>query len=122
MCPCSATGPLPYRTLLEYFFIVHRPDLGEDVVGTIYRSEIFHTSEAQRLVAEETIRDVDASGHWPGRVATLVSKAGPFLVDPPRNQNYLQRFPLGCPSPFPRRSEPVGAPGELNPSDWTTGS
>jgi peptide-methionine (S)-S-oxide reductase len=42
---------ISYRQLLEYFFMVHRADLGEDVVGTIYRSEIFHTSEAQRLTA-----------------------------------------------------------------------
>jgi peptide-methionine (S)-S-oxide reductase len=100
---------LSYRQLLEYFFIVHRADLAESIVGTIYRSEIFHTSEAQRLTAEETIRDVDAAGHWPGRVVTRVSEASRFLVDPPSNQDYLQRFPLGCPAPFPRREEPVGA-------------
>ena len=47
---------LSYRDLLEYFFQVHRADLGEDLVGSIYRSEIFYTSEEQRRVAEETIR------------------------------------------------------------------
>jgi peptide-methionine (S)-S-oxide reductase len=99
---------LPYRGLLEYFFIVHRADLGADVVGTNYRSEIFYINEAQRMVAEETIRDVDASGHWPGRMATRVSKAGRFLAEPQRNQNYLQRFPLGCPAPFPRSGEQAG--------------
>ena len=40
---------------------------GNDV-GRSYRSEIFFTSDEQRLVAEETIRDVDASGLWPGPV------------------------------------------------------
>jgi peptide-methionine (S)-S-oxide reductase len=100
---------LSYRELLEYFFIVHRPDLGKDVVGTIYRSEIFHTSEAQRLTAEQTIRDVDLSEHWPGKVVTRVSEASRFLVDPPNNQDYLQRFALGCPASFPRKIEPVGA-------------
>ena len=54
---------LSYRELLEYFFMVLRPDLGEDVVGTGYRSDIFHTSEEQRVVAEQTIRDVDVFGH-----------------------------------------------------------
>ena len=29
-------------------------------------------------MAEETIRDVDASGHWPGKVVTEISEAGPF--------------------------------------------
>jgi peptide-methionine (S)-S-oxide reductase len=54
---------ISYRDLLEFFFQVHRPDLGERLVGSSYRSEIFCTSEEQRRVAEKTIRDVDASGH-----------------------------------------------------------
>src|ERR671935_1506991 len=77
---------LSYRDLLEYFFQVHRADLGEDVVGSIYRSEIFCTSEEQRRVAEETIRDVDASSHWPGKTVTKVSEAGRFWEDPAENQ------------------------------------
>jgi peptide-methionine (S)-S-oxide reductase len=32
---------LSYRELLEYFFQVHRADLGQHLVGSIYRSEIF---------------------------------------------------------------------------------
>lgn len=102
---------LSYRELLEFFFMVHRPDLGEDVVSTIYRSEIFYTSDQQRAVAEETIRDVDASGHWPGKVMTRASQAGRFLVDPPSCHDYLKRYPVGCPAPFPRQSEPVGVAG-----------
>lgn len=94
---------LSYRGLLEYFFMVHRADLGEDVVGTGYRSEIFYGSEAQRAVAEDTVRDVDAAGHWPGKVLTRVSKAGRFWEDAPEQQDYLQRFPAGCPAPFPRQ-------------------
>jgi peptide-methionine (S)-S-oxide reductase len=97
---------LSYRELLEYFFMVHRHDLGEDVVGTGYRSEIFHTSEAQRVVAEETIRDVEASA---GKVVTRVSEAGRFWEEAPEQQDYLQRFPVGCPAPFPRQGEPATA-------------
>src|SRR4029450_6553482 len=55
---------LSYRDLLEYFFQVHRPDLGEDLVGSIYRSEIFYTSEEQRSVAEETTAAVERSRPW----------------------------------------------------------
>jgi peptide-methionine (S)-S-oxide reductase len=98
---------LSYRELLEYFFMVHRADLSEDVVGTGYRSEIFHTSEEQRVVAEETVRD--AAGYWPGKVATRVSEAGRFWEDAPEQQNYFQRFPVGCPAPFPRQSKQVTA-------------
>ena len=96
---------LSYRDLLEYFFQVHRADLGEALVGSIYRSEIFYTSEEQRRVAEETIADVDASGHWPGKTVTKVSEAGRFWEDPASNQCYFQRFPEypeGSKHPFPR--------------------
>jgi peptide-methionine (S)-S-oxide reductase len=96
---------LSYRLLLEYFFQVHRADLGEDLVGSIYRSEIFYTSEEQRQIAEDTIRDVDASGHWPGKTVTKVTKAGRFWEDPPKDQDYFVRYPEypeGAKLPFPR--------------------
>jgi peptide-methionine (S)-S-oxide reductase len=102
---------LSYRDLLEYFFQVHRPDLGEDLVGSIYRSEIFCTSEEQRSVAGETIADVDASGHWPGKTVTGISEAGRFLEDPAKDQDHFQRYPRypeGSKPPFPRRG--VDAP------------
>jgi peptide-methionine (S)-S-oxide reductase len=96
---------ISYRALLEFFFQVHRPDLGERLVGSIYRSEIFYTSEEQRRVAEETIADVDASGHWLGKTVTEISEAGRFWEDPAEHQNYFQRFPdypEGSKPPFPR--------------------
>ena len=96
---------LSYRELLEYFFQVHRADLDEDLVGSIYRSEIFYTSERQRRVAEETIADVDVSGHWPGRTVTKISKASRFWEDPAEHQDYFLRFPdypEGSTRPFPR--------------------
>jgi peptide-methionine (S)-S-oxide reductase len=94
---------ISYRGLLEYFFQVHRPDLGEDLVGSIYRSEIFCTSEEQREVVEETVSDVDASGHWPGKTVTAISEAGRFWESEAADQDYFQRYPDGCPPPFPRQ-------------------
>lgn len=96
---------LSYRELLEYFFQVHRPDLGEDQVGSIYRSEIFYTSEEQRRVAAETIADVDASGHWLGKTVTRISEAGRLLQDSTLHEDYFLRFPeypKGSKPPFPR--------------------
>ena len=58
---------ISYRDLLELFFQIHRPDLGPDVVGSAYRSEIFYTTDEQRQVAEGTIADVDACGTGPAR-------------------------------------------------------
>jgi len=94
---------LSYRGLLEVFFQVHRADLDQDVVGSIYRSEIFYTTAQQRGVAEEMISDVDASRHWPGRTVTRISPAGAFWEEGPEHQDYLQRFPNVFRAPFPRQ-------------------
>src|SRR3954452_8040932 len=101
---------LSYRQLLEYFFQVHRADLGEDVVGSIYRSEIFYTSEEQGRVAAETIAVLDSSGYWLDKTMTEISEAGRFWEDAAENQDYLQRYPdypEGSKPPFPRTG--VGA-------------
>lgn len=84
-----------YRELLEHFFQIHRPDLGEHVVGSGYRSEIFCRTDEQRRVARETIADVDAAGIWPGRVVTAVSKAGVFWEAEAEDQDYFARYPGG---------------------------
>ncbi len=84
-----------YRDLLEFFFQMHRPDLGEGAVGSGYRSEIFYTSDEQRRIAEETIADADASDIWPGKVVTEISEAGPFWEAEAEDQHYLQRYPDG---------------------------
>src|SRR4051794_20636236 len=97
---------LSYRELLEYFFQVHRADLGQDLVGSIYRSEIFYTSEEQRRAAEETITDVDGSGHWPGRTVTQINEAGRFGKTRPkaRTISCASGIPEGSKPPFPRTS------------------
>ena len=100
---------LSYRGLLEVFFQVHRADLDEGIVGSQYRSEIFCTSPEQRRVAEEMIRDVDASGHWPGKTVTNISEAVVFWEMGPEDQDYFLRFPHGCKPPFPRQG---GTPRE----------
>ena len=55
-----------FRNLLEFFFQIHDPSTmnrqGNDV-GASYRSAIFYTTDEQKAVAEDTIADVDASGH-----------------------------------------------------------
>jgi peptide-methionine (S)-S-oxide reductase len=104
---------LTFRGLLEVFFQVHRPDLDEDVVGSLYRSEIFCTSPEQRSVAERMIRDVDASGHWPGPTVTRVSDAGAFWPMGPEDQDYLLRFPHGCTPPFPPQDATTGGDAVL---------
>jgi len=95
---------ISYRDLLEFFFQIHRADLGERFVGSSYRSEIFYTSEEQRKVAEETICDVDASGHWPGKVVTKISEAGPFWEAVAEDHDYFRPYTDGHNQFSPYRS------------------
>ena len=89
---------ISYRDILEFFFQIHDPSTkdrqGNDI-GSSYRSEIFYTSDEQRQVAEETIADVDASGLWPGKVVTEVTKVSDFWEAEPEHQDYLERIPNG---------------------------
>lgn len=94
-----------FRAILEFFFQIHDPSTvnrqGNDM-GSSYRSAIYYTSDNQKEVAETTIRDVDASGLWPGKVVTEVEPVGDFWEAEPEHQNYLQRIPNGYTCHFPR--------------------
>ena len=89
---------ISFRQILEFFFQIHDPTTrnrqGNDM-GASYRSAIFYTAEEQRLVAEDTIADIDASGLWPGKAVTEVAPAGDFWEAEPEHQDYLQRNPFG---------------------------
>lgn len=97
---------ITYRELLEFFFQIHDPSTpnrqGNDI-GLSYRSAIFHTSEAQKATALDTIADVDASGLWPGKVATELAPAGAFWEAEPEHQDYLERHPGGYTCHFIRK-------------------
>ena len=96
---------ISYRDILAFFFQIHDPSTvdrqGNDR-GRSYRSEIFYTSQAQKKIAIQTIRDVDASALWPGRVVTPVTPASEFWEAEPEHQNYLQHQPNGYTCHFPR--------------------
>lgn len=87
-----------FRQILEFFFQIHDPTTlnrqGNDL-GTSYRSAIFYANDEQRRIAEDTIADVDASGLWPGKVVTEVTKASDFWEAEPEHQDYLERIPNG---------------------------
>ena len=96
---------ISYRRILEYFFQIHDPTTrnrqGADV-GSSYRSAIYYVDDEQKRIAEETIRDVDASGLWPGKVVTEVEPAGHFWQAEPEHQDYLESYPNGYTCHFPR--------------------
>jgi peptide-methionine (S)-S-oxide reductase len=109
------TSKTDFRNMLEFFFQIHDPttrDRQGNDRGTSYRSAIFYTSDEQRQVAEETIKDVDASGLWPAKVVTELAPASDFWEAEPEPQDYLERFPNGYTCHFvrpgwklPRRSD-----------------
>jgi peptide-methionine (S)-S-oxide reductase len=96
---------ISYRRLLEFFFQIHDPTTlnrqGNDR-GTSYRSAIFYTSDEQKRIANDTIVDVDASGLWPGKVVTEVTRAGTFWEAEPEHQDCLGHYPNGYTCHFVR--------------------
>lgn len=96
---------LRYRQILEFFFQIHDPSTinrqGNDT-GTSYRSAIYYTSDEQKMVAQDTILDVNASGIWPGKVVTELAPAGEFWEAEREHQDYLERIPNGYTCHFVR--------------------
>ena len=64
-------------------------------MGPSYRSGIYYVDGAQKSAAENTIKDVHASGLWPGKVITEVKPVGDFWEAEPEHQDYLERIPYG---------------------------
>jgi peptide-methionine (S)-S-oxide reductase len=86
------------ENILQFFFQIHDPSTlnqqGNDR-GTQYRSAIFYSDEAQKHTAENVIAAVNASGKWPGKVATRLEPAGIFYQGEEYHQDYLQKHPNG---------------------------
>jgi peptide-methionine (S)-S-oxide reductase len=95
-----------YRALLEFMFQIHDPTTlnrqGNDK-GTSYRSAIFYLDDNQKQIAETLIHEIDASGKWPAKVATEVTKAERFYPAEAYHQDYLQHYPNGYTCHFIRK-------------------
>lgn len=89
---------ISYRRLLEFFFQIHDPTTpnqqGNDR-GLSYRSAICFVDDVQKETALDTIKDVEASGIWPGKVVTEVEPVSAFWEAEPEHQDYLERIPNG---------------------------
>ena len=96
---------LSLRELLSLFFQIHDPTTlnrqGGDI-GNQYRSAVFYTSERQREIAVQTMRDVENSGLWPAKLVTEITPAGAFWQAETVHQDYLERYPNGYTCHFPR--------------------
>ena len=86
------------RKILQFFFRIHDPSTpnrqGNDS-GTQYRSAIFYEKAEEKQIAQEVIDAVDASGKWPGKVATTLEPAGVFYLGEEYHQDYLEKNPGG---------------------------
>ncbi len=104
---------LSFRDLLALFFQIHDPTTanrqGGDI-GSQYRSAIFYTNEAQKEIAAQTVKDVEASGLWPGKLVTEITPAGAFWPAEETHQDYLERYPDGYTCHFPRPGWKLPAP------------
>ena len=87
-----------FRQILQFFFQIHDPTTlnrqGNDR-GTQYRSAIFYLDDDQKQAAQEIIDAIDASGKWPGKVATTLEPAAIFYDAEAYHQDYLQTNPGG---------------------------
>ena len=87
-----------FRKILEFFFQIHDPTTlnrqGNDR-GLSYRSAIFYLDEGQKQIAETLIKEMAASGKWPGKIVTAVIPATAFWNAEEEHQDYLQKNPAG---------------------------
>lgn len=89
---------ISYAQLLRHFFRIHDPTTlnrqGNDA-GSQYRSAIFYHDDNQRKVAEQVLKDVNASSRWKARVVTEVVPLARFYPAEGYHQDYLQKNPKG---------------------------
>jgi peptide-methionine (S)-S-oxide reductase len=89
---------LSYRKLLEFFFQIHDPTTlnrqGNDY-GTSYRSAIFYLTEEQKIIANETIKDLTKAGIHTRPIVTEVVPASDFWDAEEAHQDYLRKNPGG---------------------------
>ena len=86
---------ISFEDLLEVFWTIHDPTTlnrqGADV-GTQYRSAIFYTTEAQRIIAEKSKEDM-ASQIWDDPIVTEIKPLDKFYPAESYHQNYYKLNP-----------------------------
>jgi peptide-methionine (S)-S-oxide reductase len=82
------------RELLEIFFVIHDPTTlnrqGNDA-GTQYRSGIYWRDEADRVVAQQVLDDVNAE--LAGRVVTELQALANYSAAEDYHQDYFEQHP-----------------------------
>ena len=91
---------ITFDELLKVFWQTHDPTTlnrqGNDV-GTQYRSVIFYHNEAQKTLAEQYKRELDASGAWDAPIVTVIE---PFTKFYPAEDYHQNDFKLNGSEPY----------------------
>ena len=82
--------------LLMVFFTTHDPTTrnrqGNDV-GPQYRSAVFYRTPAQKAVAEEAVREIEAAGFWRHALVTEVTPFSAFYPAEEYQRDFFRRNP-----------------------------
>lgn len=88
---------ITYETLVKQFFRMHDPTQlnrqGPDV-GDQYRSVIFYFDDNQKKIAQNT--KIAKNLQFDGRIATEITKAGPFYPAEDYHQKYTEKTGMGA--------------------------
>ncbi len=87
-----------YRDILRHFFRMHDPTTADrqgNDVGSQYRSAIFYVSDAQRVIAESLVAELERSGAYEDLIVTEITAAKEFYPAEEWHQKYLERHPGG---------------------------
>lgn len=91
---------IPYHDLLTVFFATHDPTTlnrqGNDV-GTQYRSLVLYANDAQKIAAEQFIREIDAAHAEGGKVVTEVKPLERFY---PAEREHLDYYAQNKGAPY----------------------
>ena len=87
---------ISYHEILEIFFTVHDPTTinrqGNDT-GTQYRSAVFFHNEAQKMIAEQVIKEINAAHIWNSPIVTELKPYGKFFSAEDYHRDYFERNP-----------------------------
>ncbi len=88
---------IKFSQILDVFFATHNPTTlnrqGNDV-GPQYRSAIFYHDAEQKLVAEQTIASLNASGQWSDPIVTEVTAINNYYEAEDYHQEYFAQHPF----------------------------
>lgn len=88
---------ISYKELLEIFFRSIDPTDPDGQFrdrGETYHTAIFYLNDAQKLIAEEYIKALDASGKYDKKIVVPIKPAAPFYKAEEEHQDYYEKNPF----------------------------